>query len=279
MQQDAKAVEGEEFVYNDPQLKDMLERALALNTEDTAPRIDWEMDNSQELLDEIYSKAPLMQDYYWVDLQSMNYSMTGMDDDNSASWGSGGKFFDVGRMVPLQFGINEGDKLIVPIQLTMMAVNPKSKHIDAAIAYIEKYVENILLEKRAMMNPSMNEDILNPNYERSIEWMTESLSYYEEAIKNAQGAEKTELEANYERQKKYFEDRREEARYIVRKETIAAYRELIENSYIRTYEHGMAFNNEEMYSLYSRLIEGQMPLEQFLNEADGKLRLMRLEGM
>ena len=53
---------------------------------------------------------------------------------------------------------------------------------------------------------------------------------------------------------------------------------MIANSYIRTYEHNMAFNNEEMNSLLNRLIEGQTPLEQFVNEADGKLRLMRLES-
>ena len=279
MQQNAKAIKGEEFVYNDPQLKEMLELALALNTEDIAPKIDWEADNSNELFEEIYSKMPLMQEYYWIDLQSMNYSLTQDEEDSLMSWGSSDKTYNVGRMLPLQFGISEGDPSIVPIQLTMMTVNPKSKNLDAAIAYIEQYVKSISPDKQAMMNPSLNDDILNPNYEQEIKWMEESLSYYEEAISKAEGAEKTEIQANFEQQKKYIEARREEARYSVRKETIAVYRELIENSYIRTYEHNMAFNSEEMYSLLNRLIEGQMPLEQFLTEADGKLRLMRLESM
>ena len=37
-------------------------------------------------------------------------------------------------------------------------------------------------------------------------------------------------------------------------------------------------NSQEMNSLISRLIQGQMPIDQFAMEADGKLRLMRLEG-
>ncbi|MPN59205.1 hypothetical protein SDC9_206925 [bioreactor metagenome] len=52
----------------------------------------------------------------------------------------------------------------------------------------------------------------------------------------------------------------------------------MKNSYIKTYSQNMAFNNEDMYTLLNRLIQGQTPLEQFVMEADGKLRLMRLEG-
>lgn len=278
MQQDAMAIKGEEFIYNDPQLKEMLSSALALNTEDISPKIDWEADNAQDQIDEMYSKVPLLQEYYWIDLQNMNYTLTENEDGATMSWGETGKTYSVGQLKPLLLSIQEGDQPITQVQLTLMAVNPKSKNLDAAVAYVEQYVKSIEPYKLAMMNPSLNDDIPNPNYERDMKDLEESIQYFEEAIKKADGAEKTELEAVLERQKTYVENRREEAKYIVRKETIDAYRELIANSYIRTYEHNMAFNNEEMNSLLNRLIEGQTPLEQFVNEADGKLRLMRLEG-
>ena len=129
-----------------------------------------------------------------------------------------------------------------------------------------------------MMNPGVSGDILNPNFERELKDLDESINYYEEALKKAEGAEKTELERNFEEQKKYIENRREEAKYIAREQTVADYREIMKNSYIKTYSQNMAFNNEDMYTLLNRLIQGQTPLEQFVMEADGKLRLMRLEG-
>lgn len=278
MQAGAMAAQGREFVYSDPTLKEMLASALALRTDDISPKIDWESPDAQEQIEAIYNKVPLIDTYYSLDLASMNYGMTSGEGGRSR-WNADGTEVKVGQQIPLQLAAREGEAPVpVEIELMLMFVNPKSKNLDAAIAYVEEYVRNLRADKLAMMNPDINGDILNPNFERELKELDESVFYYEEALKKAEGAEKTELERNYEEQKKYIENRREEAKYIARKETVAAYRELMENSYIKTYSQSMAFNNEDMYTLLNRLIQGQTPLEQFVMEADGKLRLMRLEG-
>ena len=276
MQKDLMAFQGKEFSYSDPQLKMMLEKAMALRTDDIAAKVDWESPDAQAQSEAIYSKAPLLQPYYWMELNNMNSALSGSDEGMMIGWGSGDKVFEVGREMPLQLAAREGEEPVAGISLTVMAVNPKSRNIDSAIAYMEEYLKNMDPARKTMLNPGLNDDIPNPNYEQEIKWMDESIAYYEEALKTAEGAEKTELENGYERMKKDMESRREQARYSVRKETIAFYRELMENSYIRTYDP--ATNSQEMNSLISRLIQGQMPIDQFAMEADGKLRLMRLEG-
>ena len=278
MQTGAMAAQGKEFSYNDPALKEMLAAALALRTDDISPKIDWESPDAQEQIDAIYNKVPLIEPYYSLDLASMNYDMTSGEGGRSR-WNADGTEIKVGRQMPLQLAVREGEEPVpVEIDLMLMFVNPKSKNLDAAIAYVEAYVKNLRADKIAMMNPNVSGDILNPNFERELKDLDESINYYEEALKKAEGAEKTELERNYEEQKKYIENRREEAKYIAREQTVADYREIMKNSYIKTYSQNMAFNNEDMYTLLNRLIQGQTPLEQFVMEADGKLRLMRLEG-
>ena len=276
MHKDLMAFQGKEFSYSDPQLKMMLEKALALRTDDIAAKVDWASPDAQAQSEAIYSKAPLLQPYYWMELSNMNRALSGSDEGMMIGWGSGDMVFEAGQEMPLQLAAREGETPVAGVSLTVMAVNPKSANIETAIAYVEEYLKNMDPAKKTMLNPGMNEDIPNPNYEQEIRWMDESIAYYEEALKTAEGAEKTELEDGYERLKKSVESQREQARYIVRKETIAFYRKLMENSYVRTYDP--ATNSEEMNSLVSRLIQGQMPIDQFAMEADGKLRLMRLEG-
>ena len=47
---------------------------------------------------------------------------------------------------------------------------------------------------------------------------------------------------------------------------------------LRTYEQNMALYNFEMTRLQDQLTQGLISLDQFTGQADGKLRLMRLEG-
>lgn len=276
MRMNELAAQGEEFSYGDPLLKEMLTRALALRTEDISPKVDWDSNDAQEMADEIYNKAPLMQEYFTLELSYINYNLTSPNDDRKIGFGNGA-MYDIGIEMPLILASSQEQEPIVPLNLSVMAVNPKSKNLEAAIAYVEQYTKSLDLSKKAMMNPHMNDDIPNPNYEQEIKWVDEGLVSMEEALKTAEGAQKTELESAYEQFKATAEKRKEEAKYSVRKETIAFYRELIEHRNILTYESQMPFRNEDMGALVRRLVDGQMPLDQFLMEADGKLRLMRLE--
>lgn len=276
------AAQGKEFSFADPELKAMLEAVINLNADDILPKVDWEKDpeGAEEQMNEIYNRTPLMTDYYPTDLRSLNYQLTMPDSQTSRKRaGENGETISSGPLELLRLSTVEGGaQEPVQLYLSLMFVNPKSKHLDTAIAYMEEYVKNLEPAEAAMMMPGMNGDIENPNYEQEIKGIEESFQYYEKTIKEAEGAEKTQAEKNYEEFKQYAENRREEAKYAVRKETLARFREIMENRAITTYESNLIFNNEDMSKLLNRLMQGQMPLDQFLSEADGKLRLMRLEN-
>lgn len=79
------------------------------------------------------------------------------------------------------------------IGLTLMAINPRSRNPASAIAYIEEYVKHIDPGKQAMMNPGLNDHILNPRYEEEAEALEATRLYYETELRKAQGAEKRNL--------------------------------------------------------------------------------------
>lgn len=277
MQKNRMAMQGRDFSYNDPQLRHMLERALSLNTENIAQKIDWTSPDAQSQSEELYSRPPLLETYYWLDLERMNREMSkGEDEETLVGWGDGSKTYDVGQNKPLMLSAAEGEEPVTPITLWVMAVNPKSKNLDAAIAYVEQYVNNIEAAKKAMMNPDMNEDIENPRFLEETKWLDEYEAQMKKAWEEAEGAEKTQAEKDYQEAVRRNQKERERAKFSVRAETIAFYREIIKNSYVREYDP--ALTSQDMYQLQQRLIEGQMPLDQFLSESEGKLRLIRLEG-
>ena len=192
---------------------------------------------------------------------------------------NGGQEYQVGTEQPFQLALAEGGQPATGITLTLMAVNPKSKNLDSAIRYLEQYVTGMKPDKLAMLDPSLNDAIPNPRFERDIKWMEERKANMEQTLARLEGAEKTELQAKYDREMKEYEKNIERMRWQVVPEAIAYYRGMMDNAYVRTFGAlNTIWTSQDMRTLFERYAQGQMPLEQFLQEADGKLRLMRLES-
>lgn len=275
MHQDDAVIKNKEFDFNDPHFVQMLTQAVNLRTDNIFSMNDQISTDAREQMNDIYGKIPLFSEWTWFDLESLNSSL---DRDSLGGFG-GGEEYQVGYPIPLQLAISKGEKPVTQITLTLMAVNPRSKNINAAITYIEEYIQNIDQIQRVMMNPNMNEPILNHEYEQEIQWMTDYLKNIEEEMKNVDGAEKTEFEQNYRRMKLEYDTNIEKNKYYITKEAIDIYRSLIENSYISLSGQYIGLIGDEINTLRRRLIHGQISVEQFVSEAEGKMRLKRLEGL
>ncbi|NLD52230.1 MAG: extracellular solute-binding protein [Clostridiales bacterium] len=268
---------GEEFSFASPVLRGMLERAAKVDTRDIMEKVDWTDPNANMAVNEMYNKFPLISGYSSLDLSELSRQLTG-DGSMMMSYNDSPPR-DIGYPKPLLLTINEGDEPALGISLQVMAVNPKSRNLESAIAYVENYVKSMDPAKAAMLNPSLNEDILNPHYDEQVKWMEESKSSMEKALKDAQGAERTEMQAQYDSFMKEYDSRKEQMRYSVKEEAIAVYRKLMEYSFVNEFGSMMViFSSPDMQQLFKRYAAGQIQLDQMLNEADGKLRLMRLEG-
>ena len=275
---DAKGIKGEEFTFGDPLLKQLLTRAATVRTEDIAQKVDWSQPGSNVAMEEIYNKPPLIQNRYGINLEQLNYALGNPDGQMTVSYGNG-PGYEVGTEQPFQLTLEEGEKPVTGITLTLMAINPKSKNLDSAIRYVEQYVSGLQPVKAAMLNPELNDPIPNPYFERNIKWMEERKANMERELAKLEGAEKTEMQANYEREMAENEKNMERMRWQVVPEAIAYYRQMMDNAYVRTFNAmSTIWQSPDIRTLFERYTQGQLPLEQFLQEADGKLRLMRLES-
>ncbi len=271
------ARKGEEFSFASPVLRTMLERTAKLDTRDIMEKVDWSDPGANEAMNALYSKFPLIDNYATLDLTDMTRQLTGSG-GMMVAYGDG-EPREIGQPKPLLLTINEGDEPAFGVNLQLMAVNPKSKNLESAIAYVEAYVRNMNPAKVAMLNPSMNEDIPNPNYDEQVKWLEEGKANMEKALQTAQGAELTEMQANYDRFLKEYENEKERLRFSVKKEAVEVYRKMMEYSVVNEFGSMMViFTSPDMQQLFQRYAAGQIQLDQLLNEADGKLRLMRLEA-
>ena len=123
----------------------------------------------------------------------------------------------------------------------------------------------------------MNDPIENPQYESNIKAMEQRLAEVKAAAEKAEGADKTDAEEQVKMVEESMTQYAAKARYTASAESIAAYRAWDQYFFLRT-ANVLSTDDGDMSSLTQRYLDGQIPLDQFLQEADAKLRLMQLEN-
>lgn len=275
---DRQAVRGEPISFSDPLLKEMLTRAMQVKTQNISPKVDWESPGSLEAINQIFNRPAAISEHFILDLTSLHHALNRADDQGTTMGFEDGRTYEIGNEHAMMLSAKEGEAPVAALNLTVMALNPKSKNLESAIRYMEAYVAGLGDEIKATMNPDMNEDIPNPDFETQMDMVNQYVKGLEKALQKAEGAEKTELQSQYDMVTKDLEKQKEIMRLKVSAKTIQYYRELIENSYIVTWGGvETLFEGPDMQKLLLRFTQGQIPLDQFLNEAEGKMRLMQLE--
>lgn len=255
------AVTGEEWSFRSPLLRELLEQAESVRQSDAGKPVDWSDPQSAQAMSEMYQKQELIQ-------QGM-----------SGSLADSGMLEKLMSLKPLRLQVKEGVAPSMPVSLQLLAVNPKSKRIETAIQYAEAYVQSLDGAVRVSLLPGENDAVPNPDYDVQMEQMNAVQQMLEKAVATAEGAELREQQRMLDEFKSQRATVAEELRYLVSEESIRTYREQMEQSYLRSYGPvEMLLEQEEMSSLAMRYQQGQISLDQFLNEAEGKYRLIRLEN-
>ena len=92
---------------------------------------------------------------------------------------------------PLPLGFNEGDEPTLPVNMTVMFVNPFSEHADQAIAYLETVMDCLDTVTYYNFYADRNEPIRYPDYE---EYKANLQQWYEDAKKALETCEEDEKE-------------------------------------------------------------------------------------
>ena len=251
--QDAMRYRGGTFTYDTPLLRRMLSAIDALPDgagEDSAP-----MENNGEFRMEVLPLREQIRDFH-------------------AFRGEGRDSY---TFYPLLLAADDNEPAVMRLEVTALFINPRTKNLDGAMRFLENYISVINPELRMLFSPDMNKPIPNPRHEEQLAAQQAHLDDLTARRDKAQGAERTELQRLVDISTKDLADMREDGRWLVSEETIAAWRAMAEHNYVNQ-RTGDNLASEEVYSLFSRYLEGQMDLEQFVREAEAKTRLIMKES-
>ena len=182
-------------------------------------------------------------------------------------------------LLPMVF--EEGQRPILRAGMDVMIINPTSLNIDLAMQYIENYAkEGMDHYARYALCPDLNEPIERQNFDLEVKGMEEWRDYVIEALEEADGLTKRDLEDNLDYLDRWLSEQ-DQNKWELSAVAIANYREMAE--YMDFTPRSLFFRNESgamdmLRELLTRYTDGQLSLDAFLRELDSKMRMIVLEG-
>jgi hypothetical protein len=167
----------------------------------------------------------------------------------------------------------------IPAYITVMFVNPNSKNFDMALRYLETNLESMERYRHIMLFPDDNEPVPRSDYDTWVAQVEKELDNAKKQLENSKPEQKKDAEALV---KSYEELLSNKDKYYwqVSKESIAVYRELASLCYAATpnlLDYRPKEGESEIRALVARYQQKQIPLDQFIAEADKKIRMILLE--
>lgn len=251
---------GQTLKLDTPEFREIMTAAAAVDVSDYEIQVNWEDDDS---VNELFNKSGLFRNYQYL---SVRYNMRFSQDE------------DYDTYSPMLLTLTENTPLCLSAQVEVMFINPRSKHLDAALRYLELYMENIEPSMLAMMCPDKNDPIENPHFEETLKIYRDNIDRIKKALETCKEEDKAAYQEQLENYEGYYKDWEREGKYSATAESIAAYRAYDSYFFVRKpnafYSSG---SDDSLHNLLSRFLDGQLPLEQFIQEFDAKLRLMQNE--
>ncbi len=254
--------EGKELQFDTPLFRGLMQKVMDADYGDLGREVDWEEADDEAMM-ELWEKSPLFE------------SGMGFDPQNAVG---GMRNSDNNKQQYLYLPQEEGGEGQVEANMQLMVVLKTSENKDAAITFLEHYLDKMNALSRAALTPDMTQAIPNPNYEKELKDSESALTRYQEQMDKLTGAEKSNVEENFKYMKSHHERLKTSGQYWATEEEMKALHETISHFFLfsglgntqrRTYW--------DSYELVDQMIDGVISLEQFVKQMDDKLRLVRME--
>ncbi|GEM_PF-4490397 len=164
--------------------------------------------------------------------------------------------------------------------LTVCLINPFSKNIPLALAFIEHLVANTSARNKVLLYPEVREVIINPDYEADIKTVPAQLQEVKEQVNHASGETRARLEATLADLQARM-DAISLWGYVISPEDLEMYKNQLAPrfyfpgpSILDTIDDKPAVIRHEV----DRYAQGHISLEQFIQQLEQRVRLMHLEG-
>lgn len=166
------------------------------------------------------------------------------------------------------------------IEMELLFVNPRTTDSDEIGTMLEYIIKDISDTTKVEMVAGWTTPIENPWYEEEQKQDEETLKAYQEMYDEASAEDKNDYKQMLDEWKTYMEQNAESNRYTVSPAYIQRYQEVILPAlYIgKPTVLDSTDNTSGLKTLIQRYIDGQITIDQFIREADGKLRMIQLEN-
>jgi ABC-type glycerol-3-phosphate transport system substrate-binding protein len=244
---------GEPVVYDTPEIKELLEKLMA---------VDFSVINA-------IMPEPNSNEYMTLnDWPRQLFAIW-----NGASTEAG--YTDFFTYMPLDLPGNEQPVVLAEVQA--LIINPYTQNYDAALKFVEYMAANLSDTLRANLMPGENDPVRDPYFD--VEWYDKAISEAEKALKDAKEEDKRNIQDRLDFLIKEY-DQQKRFEWRITEKSIATYRALDPYFMLKRPNpmFGMGANAELIDLFYNRFQDGQISVEQFLKELDQKLRMIELEN-
>ena len=166
------------------------------------------------------------------------------------------------------------------IEIELMFVNPRTTDSDEIGTLLEYVINDISDANKVELVAGQTTPIENPWYEEERKQDEADLAMYQQMYDEAPEEQKADYKQMLDDWKAYMEQSAESNRYTVSPTYIQRYQEVILPAlYIaKPTVLDSTDNTSGLKTLVQRYIDGQITIDQFIREADGKLRMIQLEN-
>lgn len=239
---------GVPLVFDTPLLRELFTRLEGL---------DW-VALGEEKDDEYF--APVLFDNEWM------LSLSLMDGDGRDSY----------TYVPFLPAPEASMEGALPLSVSAVFINPFSQQQPQAMSLIEALVRQVSPDARMMLYHEDSAPVENPMYRQILENQQGRVDQLLFEAEQATGQQKKEIEEAAKRVAYYLEQMKETQRWLISAEQITAWRALSRNAFV------VALNGERQgakaaMEVLMQYADGQLDLDRFIHEVEGRLRLIRQE--
>ena len=181
---------------------------------------------------------------------------------------------------PVMYALEPGGLPLGRGRLTALAISAHSASPEDAAMFINAYAQHLPAMIRALLSQNQTDPVENPQYESEVDRYRYLIADVQGMIESAlsRGAKAVpEYEADLANFQAVLDEAETTLRYLLTKEEVAAMRKRAAYVYIPN-EMQRLEDRSGIDELFGQYIQGALPLEQFIEDADSRLRLIRLES-
>ena len=212
-------------------------------------------------------------DTYRTGLLNQYYTTVG-----DFSWMTGKN--EYAKYLPMTLTADTGE--VFTTSMTVLFINPNSTHFEAAVNLLSCTLEALDDTTKYTLFTDMTEPVRNSSYDRMLSSEQEYLDSLKKQLETADEADKQYIEESIKSEEEYIEKTLPQYEFDISAEAIQYYQENVvpkigirKPSFLTS--NSSSDSNSELTNLVSRYRGGQITLDQFIREADNKMRMMRME--